>query len=122
MDYSWVQPLLEALARGDDPSLIVPDDYIVVRGSVNPLLGTGAIFCGAMGRTILDAGAGVPHNQLRLTTAGAIRRLGGKVAFTPEVDPRTGRMNVLHVDITEGTSSAFTEPIPNPVPKSQRLR
>lgn len=122
MDLSWVQPLLDAVEKGADPRKVVPDGLIIVRGGVADVPATGVPFSGALGRTIREAGAGVPHNKFRVTTAGEIRAQGGIVEFAPEVDPRTGRLNVFHVNVTEGGPTCFSEPVPNPTPKTERLR
>jgi hypothetical protein len=106
-----------------DPSAVahtdVPDHYMVVRGGTKPLPSCGETFSGAAGPNKFDAAKGIPHGQMRATTAGAIRTLGGEVIFVPE---RTkGGINDRHVDIVEGSSGAFGPLEPNPVPKPERV-
>ncbi len=62
----------------------------------------------------------MPYNQLRATTAGAIRDAGGKVEWAPEFSQR-GTMNKQHVHTTETGATVFSEPQPNPVPKAARI-
>src|SRR5436189_138941 len=116
MDTSWVEPFLEAIVNGADPKTVIPDEFVIIRGGIAPLPASGTVFSGAMGRTVDEAGAGVPHNQVRATTAGAIRAGGGTVELKPEPAAKTGTLNVLHVNVTEGGTSSLAAPIPNPVP------
>src|SRR3972149_1574135 len=78
----------EAAARGaragrhaDD----VTDDFIVVRGGTGDVPPPGKVFSGAAGRTLEEAASGVPHGQIRSTTAGSIRAGGGTVRHAPEL-------------------------------------
>lgn len=86
MNVAWVEPLLDAMARGADPTTVIPEEFVIIRGGVKDLPMPGTPFSGAMGRTIAEAGAGVPHNRIRVTTAGAIRAGGGSVEPAPEMD------------------------------------
>jgi hypothetical protein len=99
----------------------VPDNYIVVRGGTKPLPFPGTPFSAAAGVDGTDAGAGIPHGQMRVTTAGKIRELGGTLVYKPELT-KSGQLNERHVEVIEGQTGAFGEIEPNPVPKEQRIR
>jgi RHS repeat-associated protein len=100
-----------------------PDEYIVVRGGQGPMPEPGAVFSGSHGPTIEEAAKGVPHGTVRSTTVGAIKAGGGTVEIAPEPAYPGGPLNEQHVNITEGAGeSTFSEPIPNPVPKPQRIQ
>jgi hypothetical protein len=76
----------------------------------------------AIGRSLAEAAAGVPHGFIRATTAGQIRAAGGDLQFVPEIDPKTGTMNMQHAHLNEGGSiTSFGPPISNPVPKRRRI-
>jgi hypothetical protein len=110
-----------ALEQGANSATVVPDNYAVVRGGQAPMPPPGATFSGSMGETVYDAATGVPHGTIRSTTAGAIRQQGGSVILAPE-PTRSGAMNNIHVNVTEGGAvTVFGLPIPNPVPKSLRI-
>lgn len=82
----------------------------------------GTVFSGAIGETLEDAAAFVPHGTIRFTTVGAILAAGGSVTLKPEMT-RSGKINERHVDLIEGSApSAFSDALPNPVPKQQRIR
>jgi hypothetical protein len=82
----------------------------------------GTVFSGAVGETLEDAAAYVPHGTIRFTTVGAIMAAGGSVTLKPEVT-RSGKVNERHVNVIEGSlSSVFSEPLPNPVPKRDRIQ
>lgn len=98
------------------------DLVIVVRGGTGELPPPGTAFSGAVGKTLEAAAAYVPHGTIRFATIGAIMAGGGSVTLKPEVT-RSGRINERHVDVIEGSSpSAFSEGIPNPVPKGDRIQ
>jgi len=99
----------------------VPDDYVVVRGGAKPLPPPGTPFSAAAGRDLDDAARGIPHGQLRSTTPGKIRALGGTVEARPEMT-KSGVMNDRHVEVIEGIAGAFGDIEPNPVPKEERIR
>jgi hypothetical protein len=111
-----------AVAAGADPKLVVPDEYVVVKGGTTPLppAGSGTVFSGAVGPALEDAAAAVPHGQIRTTTAGAIRAAGGEVAWKPEKSRRQ-TLNRQHVNIIEGDASTFSELARNPVPLRDRI-
>jgi hypothetical protein len=112
----------QAVAAGGDPEAVVPDDYVVVKGGTLPLpqAGSGEAFSGAVGPTLTDAAAAVPHGQIRATTAGAIRSAGGTVTWAPEKS-RRHTLNRQHVNIVEGNTSTFSELTRNPVPLRDRI-
>ena len=98
------------------------DDFIVVRGGVSDVPPPGQVFSGAYGETLEEAASGVPHGQIRATTAGEIRAGGGTVEIAPELS-RSGVLNERHVNICLGSGSCPFGPLqPNPVPKSGRIR
>jgi len=81
----------------------------------------GTVFSGAVGLTLEDAAAYVPHGTIRMTTMRAILAGGGSITLRPE-PTRSGKMNERHVDVVEGTiPSSFSAPFPNPVPKKDRI-
>lgn len=97
------------------------DLVIVVRGGSGALPPPGTVFSGAVGETLEDAATYVPHGTIRFTTVGAIIAAGGSVTLKPEVT-RGGKINERHVNVIEGSSpSTFSEPLPNPVPKHDRI-
>ena len=104
------------------PPIALTDLVIVVRGGAGELPPPGTVFSGAVGKTLEDAAVYVPHGTIRFTTVGAILAAGGSVTLKPEMT-RSGRINERHVNVIEGSSpSTFSEPIPNPVPKKDRIR
>ncbi len=60
------------------------------------------MFSGTQGRTIEEAGQGVPNGKFRWTTAGDIRAGGGTVEPNPEFNERVGQTNYQHVDVCLG--------------------
>jgi RHS repeat-associated protein len=98
----------------------VPDAWPVVKGGTKPPPAPGEVFSTSYGRTLDEAGAGVPHGQIQPTTAGQIRAGGGTVEVAPEMTGTT--MNYQHANVIEGRApSVFQAPIPNPVPKPNRI-
>lgn len=95
-------------------------DMVVVRGGATPLPPAGTVFSGAVGFTVYDAAASVPHGTIRSTTVNAILTGGGIVVLIPEMS-RSGVMNHRHVNIIEGPISTFSAPFPNPVPPKLRI-
>src|SRR5215813_10673615 len=89
--------LAEAVRTGADPKAVVPGQYFVVRGGSAPVPPPGTTFSGAVGPTVGEAAAAVPHGLVRVSTAGAIRPLGGVVEWAPEVS-RHGTVNQQHVN------------------------
>jgi hypothetical protein len=94
---------------------------VVVRGGTSDVPGAGEVFSGSYGSTLDEAAAGVPHGQIRATTAGEIRAGGGTVDIVPEMT-RSGVLNERHVNICLGPGSCPFGPLqPNPVPKALRV-
>lgn len=114
------EALEKAVAAGADPAAVVPDDFVVVRGGTKPPPGAGEAFSCSVGPALDTAACAVPYNQLRATTAGAIRAADGTVEWLPEGTPR-GTINKQHVHVTEAGPTVFGEPQPNPVPKADRI-
>jgi hypothetical protein len=100
---------------------MIPDHFVVVRGGTKPLPPPGQVFSCAAGPDKFEAAKGIPHGNMRSTTAGEIRRLDGVVESAPEMTAG-GTLNVRHVNVMEGKSGAFGEVEPNPVLKQQRIR
>lgn len=73
-----------------------------------------------VGPTLAAAACAVQHGQVRVTTAGAIRAAGGVIEWVPELSPR-GTLNLQHADVVEATATVFPAPVPNPVPRKQRI-
>jgi hypothetical protein len=98
------------------------DDAVIVRGGQGPVPNPGEVVSGASGKTLEEAASGVPHGTIRATTAGEIRRAGGTVTPNPEYT-RSGILNDRHVDICLGSGPCpFGDPMPNPVPKAERIQ
>lgn len=82
----------------------------------------GEVFSGAYGDTMEEAASGVPHGQIRQTTAGQIRVDGRTVDIAPE-PTRSGVLNARHVSNCLGTGRCPSGPLgPDPVPKSGRIQ
>jgi hypothetical protein len=108
------------VAAGADPTTVVPDDYVVVRGGTKPIPTAGQEYSAHVGPTLDAAAAAVPYGQVRVTTAGEIRRAGGIVNWYPQPS-RHGTANNQHVHVTEMRSSILSALKPNPVPKNLRI-
>jgi RHS repeat-associated protein len=108
------QGLGDLHAPGDAPNATV-----IVRGGQSEMPAPGTTFSGSQGATTAEAAAGVPHGQIRESTARDIRAGGGKVEVKPE-RARSGTLNPKHVDVREGKST-FGPLKPNPVPKKDRI-
>src|SRR5919197_3832410 len=100
----------------------IPDEALVVRGGRNQpadiLRGTGthpsgvtgvSVEC-ALGMSVAELAAAIPHGQIGVTTVGAVRQAGGDVVRT------TGR-SPYHATLTgltpEQVSRLLTPTIPN---------
>lgn len=112
--------LAAQVQNGAEPTRVVPDDFVVARGGTKPPPAPGTIFSATIGPTLEAAAAAVPHGQVRVATAGAIRQNGGIVEWAAEFSPH-GTLNEQHVNVTESGTSSFSEPRPNPVPKMLRI-
>ena len=101
----------------------IPDEAVVVRGGHNRpgdiVRGTGthphgvtgvSVEC-AVGVSVAELAATIPHGQIGVTTVGAVRQAGGDVVRT------TGR-SPYHATLTgltpEQVSRLFMPTIPNP--------
>ena len=111
--------LLPFVTGGEGGPAEVPDAHFVVRGGQGEIPSSGT-YSGAHGATIEDAASGVPHGTIRSSTAGDIRNSGGSVESAPEPAYPGGPTNERHVNI-QGGQDTFSEPKPNPVPRSQRV-
>ena len=109
-----------AVAAGADPKTVVPDDFVAVRGGTTPLDPPGTVFSASVGPTLEDAACAIPYGQLRMTTVGQIRARAGIVEWLPEAT-RYCIVNLQHVDIIEAGATVFSNLIPNPVPRSDRI-
>jgi RHS repeat-associated protein len=111
-----IRAAAQAARHADD----VPDSYVVVRGGTKDVPPPGEVFSGAAGPSLEDAAKGVPHGQIRSTTAREIRDGGGSVTRTPG-KTRSGEPNPRHVDVCLGPGPCPFGPLqPNPVPKPDR--
>jgi hypothetical protein len=110
----------EAVKNGADPTTVVPDDFIVIRGGTKAIPPSGLTYSANFGPTLEAAAAAVPYGQIRVTTAGEIRRGGGIVEWCPE-NSRHGTLNNQHVHVTEAIPSILSALQPNPVPKNLRI-
>lgn len=109
------------VAAGADPKLVIPDDYIIVRGGSNPVSFPGQPFSAAVGPSLHEAAAAVPHGQIRVSTVGEIRARGGVVEWSPERS-RYGTLNQQHANVTEAGPTVFPAPAQsNPVPRLLRI-
>jgi hypothetical protein len=88
------------LVQEADPTLVVPDAYVVVRvgTKVTP---AGTKFSRNAGATTTEAAAGVPQATIRQTAARAIRQQGGSIVLKPESTLADG-VNWKHANIIEG--------------------
>jgi hypothetical protein len=112
--------LAQAVSNGADPQTVVPDEFLVVRGGLKPCPLLGTQFSATAGPTLEAAGCAIPHGNLRYTTARQIRQQGGVVEWVWEFSPH-GTLNEQHVHVTEQGATCFSEPVPNPVAKKDRI-
>jgi hypothetical protein len=110
----------KAVAAGAEPALVVPDEYVVVRGGTSPMPPIGQQFSGATGPSVSAAAAAVPFGRIRIATVGAIRALGGSVVWQPELS-KGKTWNRQHVNIVEGGDGSFGELLLSPVPRRLRI-
>jgi hypothetical protein len=118
--HSCGDDLANAVRLGADTKTVVPDTFVVVRGGTRQLPAVGQPFSANVGPTLEAAACSVPHGQIRKTTAGEIRRLGGMLEWVAKYSPH-GTLNQQHVHVIEGGVSAFSGLMPNPVPKGFRI-
>jgi hypothetical protein len=81
---------------------------IVVRGGAGALPPPGTVFSGAVGETLEEEAAYVPHGTIRFTTVAAILAAGGSVTLQPEIT-RSGKLNERHVNVMEVTSLRYSQ-------------
>jgi hypothetical protein len=112
--------LEQAVQNGADPLQVVPDNWVVVRGGLKPIPSVGTIVSAVVGPDQSAAGCAVPHGNIRWTTAGAIRAAGGSVVWVPETSPH-GTINHQHVNVVEVGRTSFSEPVPNPIRRTDRI-
>lgn len=112
--------LAEAVRNGADPRAVVPDHYVIVHGGTAAIPRPGIRFSAATGPTLETAAAAVPHGQIRMAIAGAIRANGGIVEWEPDWS-RLWTLNDQHVHITEAGPSVFSDLLTNPVPRKRRI-
>lgn len=110
----------QAVATSADPATVVPNDFVIVHGGTTPIPAAGTVYSGAVGPTLDAAACAVPHGQIRVTTVGEIRDPGGTVIWVIETSRRL-TLNRQHVNITEAGPTAFSELMPNPVPRVDRI-
>jgi len=104
----------------------IPDEALVVRGGRNqptelrrgarahPSGVTGASVECAEDLSVAELGAGIPHNQVGVTTVGAIRAAGGDVVRTAGRSPHHATLVGLS---PEEASRLLTPTIANPAKK-----
>lgn len=80
----------------------------------------GERFSGAVGPTLQSAAAAVPHGSIRFCSVGVVRSNGGMVVWEPDLS-RHKTLNHQHVNILEAGISSFSDLLPNPVPRDQRI-
>jgi hypothetical protein len=112
--------LAEAVRNGSDPRAVVPDHYVILHGGTSPVPRPVIRFSAVTGPTLEAAAAAVPHGQVRMAQAGAIRASGGIVEWEPDWS-RYWTLNEQHVHITEAGPSVFSELLANPVPRKRRI-
>ncbi|MGB0064807.1 MAG: RHS repeat-associated core domain-containing protein, partial [Terracidiphilus sp.] len=98
----------------------VPNGQTIVHGGEKPIPASGK-YSAAQGASVEEAGRGVPHGKVKVTTAGKIRAAGGTVRPKPEPAYPGGPINGQHVDVTGGQDT-FTPPQANPAPRDQRVQ
>jgi len=101
----------------------IPDDALVVRGGRNapadlrrgmgthPSGVTGISVESAAGATVDELAAALPHNQIGVTTVGAVRAAGGDVVRTSGRNPHHATLVGLS---PEKASRLLTPTRPNP--------
>jgi hypothetical protein len=101
----------------------IPDDALVVRGGRNrpediqrgtathPSGVTGVSVESAAGLSVEELAAAIPHGQVGVTTAGAVRGAGGDVVRTSGRSPNHATLTGL---TPEQASRLLTPTVPNP--------
>jgi hypothetical protein len=101
----------------------IPDEALVIRGGRNrpadivrgtgthPSGVTGVSVESAVGVTVAELVAAIPHRQVGVTTVGEVRKAGGDVIRTAGRSPHHATLTGL---TPEQASCLLTPPIPNP--------
>jgi hypothetical protein len=101
----------------------IPDEALVIRGGRNrpadivrgtgthPSGVTGVSVESAVGVTVVELAAAIPHRQVGVTTVGEVRKAGGDVIRTAGRSPHHATLTGL---TPEQASCLLTLPIPNP--------
>lgn len=101
----------------------IPDEALVIRGGRNrptdivrgtgthPSGVTGVSVESAVGVTVAELAAAIPHRQVGVTTVGEVRKAGGDVIRTVGRSPHHATLTGL---TPEQASCLLTPPIPNP--------
>jgi hypothetical protein len=104
----------------------IPDDALVVRGgrnqpedlrrgtAIHPAGVTGVSVDSAAGLSVDDLAAMIPHNQIGVTTVGAVRAAGGDVVPTSGRSPNHATLIGL---TPESASQLLTPTTANPAKK-----
>jgi hypothetical protein len=107
------------VAAGADPMTVIPDDFLLAYGGQDPPP-PGRTFSVGVGPTAEAAAAAVPHGQVRLTSAAAVRARGGTVKWVPELS-RYNTLNRQHANVSPDGAPAFGALTRNPVPRAARI-
>lgn len=94
---------------------LLPDDALVVRGGLNPVellvVGSGVTVDengnlwgvsvnSAAGKTVTELSAGLPNTKVCVTTAGAVRTVGGSIEPKPTLyNPDHCEINGLRAEV-----------------------
>jgi len=101
----------------------IPDEALVVRGGRNrpddirrgigthPSGITGISVECAVGLSVTELAAGIPHGQVGVTTVGEVRQVGGDVIRTSGRSANHGTLTGLN---PEQISQLLTPTVPNP--------
>jgi hypothetical protein len=110
----------QAVLAGADSAIVVPDDFVLVRGGVSDMPPPWTTFSASTGPTVESASAALPHGTIRIARVADVRLAGGKVEWHPETT-RYGTINRQHVNVTETGPTVFSDPRPNQVPSASRI-
>ncbi|MBX9678871.1 MAG: hypothetical protein K2X38_08895 [Gemmataceae bacterium] len=113
------EELERLVAAGADPHTVIQDGFIAVRGGASDMEPT-EVFSVAVGPTLEAAACAVPHGKIRVASVAELRALGGSIEWAPE-QARDGTMNKQHANVKLGGGNPFSDLMPNPVPRNQRV-